>query len=54
VEYDPGRPCEIAIDFTTPDRLQEFANRKGAEVSGPSSLVVRGDDWWSAWSSFFF
>jgi D-amino peptidase len=52
--YDPGRPCEIAIDFTTPDRLVEFASRKGVEVTGPKSLVVRGDDWWSAWSSFFF
>jgi D-amino peptidase len=52
--YDPGRPCEIEIDFTTPDRLREYANRKGVEVTGPRSLVVRGDDWWSAWSSFFF
>jgi D-amino peptidase len=52
--YDPGRPAEIAIDFTTPDRLQEFANRKGVEVTGASSLVVRGDDWWTAWSGFFF
>jgi D-amino peptidase len=52
--YDPGSPCEIAIEFTTPDRLQEYANRRGVEVTGPSSLVVRGDDWWQAWSSFFF
>jgi D-amino peptidase len=52
--YDPGRPCEIAIEFTTPDRMQEYANRKGVEVTGASSLVVRGDDWWAAWSSFFF
>jgi D-amino peptidase len=52
--YDPGRPCEIAIEFTTPDRLQEYRNRKGVEVTGASSLVVRGDDWWAAWSSFFF
>jgi D-aminopeptidase len=52
--YDPGRPCEIEIEFTTPDRLQEYTNRKGVEVTGASSLVVRGDDWWSAWSSFFF
>src|SRR5213080_4191416 len=43
--YDPGRPCEIEIDFTTPDRLREYANRKGVEVTGPRSLVVRGDDW---------
>jgi D-amino peptidase len=52
--YDPGRPCEIEIEFTTPDRLQEYANRKAVEVTGASSLVVRGDDWWTAWSSFFF
>jgi hypothetical protein len=38
----------------TPDRLQEYANRKGVEVTGPCSLIVRADDWWSAWSSFFF
>jgi D-amino peptidase len=52
--YDPGRPCEIEVDFTSPDRLQEYANRKSVEVSGSRSIVARGDDWWSAWSSFFF
>jgi D-amino peptidase len=52
--YDPGRPCEIEIDFTSPDRLQEYANRKGVEVTGSRSIAIRGDDWWSAWSSFFF
>ena len=52
--YDPGRPCEIEIDFASPDRLQEYANRKGVEVTGSRSIVVRGDDFWSAWSSFFF
>jgi D-amino peptidase len=52
--YDPGSPCEIAIEFTTPDRLQEYANRKGVEVAGAKSIVVRGDDWWSTWAGFFF
>ena len=52
--YDPGRPCEIEIDFTSPDRLQEYANRKGVEVTGSRSIVVRGDDWWEAWKGFFF
>jgi D-amino peptidase len=52
--YDPGKPCEIEIDFTSPDRLQEYAHRKNVEVTGPRSLVARGDDWWSAWSGFFF
>jgi D-amino peptidase len=52
--YDPGRPCEIEIDFTSSDRLEEYRNRKGVEVTGPRTLVVRGDDWWTAWSAFFF
>ncbi|HEY7207953.1 MAG TPA: M55 family metallopeptidase [Gaiellaceae bacterium] len=52
--YDPGRPCEIALDFASNDRLQEYANRKGVEVTGPRSLVSRADDWWTAWSQFFF
>ena len=52
--WDPGRPAEIEIEFSFPDRLQEYANRKGVEVTGPRSIVVRGDDWWNAWSGFFF
>src|SRR3954451_9238385 len=52
--YDPGRPCEIEVDFTSPDRLVEYRNRKGVEVTGPRTLVSRADDWWTAWSQFYF
>jgi D-amino peptidase len=52
--YDPGRPCEIKIEFTSPDRLEEYRNRKNVEVTGARSIVARGDDWWQAWSSFYF
>jgi D-amino peptidase len=52
--YDPGRPCEIEIAFTTPDRLDEYRNRRGVEQAGSLTLVSRADDWWSAWSQFFF
>jgi D-amino peptidase len=52
--YDPGRPCEIEIEFTAPDRLEEYRNRRNVEVTSPRSLVARGDDWWQAWSSFYF
>src|SRR6266536_1574804 len=50
--YDPGRPCEIEVEFTTPDRLEEYRNRRGVEVTSPTTIVSRGDDWWQAWSSF--
>ena len=52
--YDPGRPCELRIEFTTPDRLEEYRNRRGVEVLDALTLVSRADDWWSAWSQFFF
>ena len=52
--YDPGRPCEIQVDFTTPDRLVEYRNRRGVEVTGPLTIVSRADDWWTAWSQFYF
>jgi len=52
--YDPGRPCEIEIRFTTPDRLVEYRNRRNVEQVDTLTLVARGDDWWDAWSSFFF
>jgi D-amino peptidase len=52
--YDPGRPCEIEIEFTSPDRLEEYRNRKNVEVTGSRTIVARGADWWQAWSSFYF
>jgi D-amino peptidase len=52
--YDPGKPCEIEVEFTSPDRLEEYRNRKNVAVTGPRTIVARGDDWWQAWSDFFF
>jgi D-amino peptidase len=52
--YDPGRPCEIEVRFTTTDRLEEYRHRRGVEVTGTHTIVSRGDDWWDAWSSFYF
>ena len=52
--YDPGRPSEITIEFTTPDRLVEYRNRRGTEQVDDHTLVSKADDWWSAWSQFFF
>jgi D-amino peptidase len=52
--YDPGRPCEIEIEFTTPDRLVEYRNRRGVEQLNARTLVSKADDWWSAWSQFYF
>jgi D-amino peptidase len=52
--YDPGKPCEIEITFTTPDRLVEYRNRRGVEQTGDMALVSKAGDWWTAWSQFYF
>jgi D-amino peptidase len=52
--YDPGRPCEIRVEFITPDRVVEYRNRRGVEHVDDLTLVSRADDWWTAWSQFFF
>jgi D-amino peptidase len=52
--YDPGRPAEIRIDFISPDRLVEYQNRRGVEQVSELTLVSRADDWWTAWSQYFF
>jgi D-amino peptidase len=52
--YDPGRPAEIQIEFHTPARLVEYRNRRGVEQLDEHTLVSSADDWWTAWSQFFF
>jgi D-amino peptidase len=52
--YNPGNPCEIEIQFTTADRLDEYRNRRGVEQLDALTLVSKADDWWSAWSQFYF
>src|SRR5262249_34264098 len=38
--YDPGRPCEIAIEFTSPDPPPEDRNPKRVEGTRPRSLAL--------------
>jgi D-amino peptidase len=52
--YNPGRPSEIEIQFTTADRLVEYRNRRGVEQIDALTLVSKADDWWTAWSQFYF
>jgi D-amino peptidase len=52
--FDPGKPCEIEADFATPDLVEPYRHRAGVEITGPSSIASRADDWWTAWRQFFF
>jgi D-amino peptidase len=52
--YDPGKPCEIAVDFSSPDLVEPYRYRHGVETAGPTTIVSRAEDWWTAWRQFFF
>jgi D-amino peptidase len=51
--YDPGKPCEIAVEFLYPGEVDKYRGRHGVEVTGIDSIVSRGDDWWTAWRQLF-
>ena len=52
--YDPGKPCEIRVEYKHTHAVDQLRRVPAVEVVGPREIVVRGDDWWTAWQSFFF
>jgi D-amino peptidase len=52
--YDPGRPCEIKVEFKNTTEPAKLASRPGVELVDSRTLVSRADDWWTAWRQFFF
>jgi D-amino peptidase len=52
--YDPGKPCEIRVEYKHTHAVDQLRRVPAVEVVGPREIVVRGDDWWSTWQSFFF
>ena len=51
--YDPGRPAEIEVDFMHTGEIEKYRGRSGVEITGTRSIVVRAEDWWTAWRSLF-
>jgi D-aminopeptidase len=52
--YDPGRPCEIKVQYAHPDLVEKYRYRPGAEIVDARTIVSRADDWWTAWKQFYF
>jgi D-amino peptidase len=52
--YDPGRPAELRVEYKNTGEVDKVRGKQGVEVVDDRTIVVRGDDWWSAWRSFFF
>jgi D-aminopeptidase len=52
--YDPGRPCEIEVEFIRPQLVDPYRFRAGVEIVDDRRIVSRADDWWTAWRQFYF
>ncbi len=52
--YIPDKPCTIEVTYRTADRTEKFRHIPMVEIADPRKIVVKGDDWWSAWRSFYF
>jgi D-amino peptidase len=52
--YDPGKPCEIKVEFKGTEAPRKYALRTEVELVDPRTIVSRADDWWTAWKRFFF
>jgi D-amino peptidase len=52
--YDPGKPCEIKVEYKWTAPVEKLRHRAGIELVDPRMIVSRADDWWTAWKQFFF
>jgi D-amino peptidase len=52
--YDPGKPCEIKVEYKWTEPAAKLRHRSGVELLDPRTIVSRADDWWTAWKQFFF
>jgi D-amino peptidase len=52
--YDPGRPCEIKVEYKTTMPPQKLRFQSGVEALDDRTVVSRAGDWWTAWKQFFF
>jgi D-amino peptidase len=52
--YDPGRPAEIRVEYKNTAEVDKVRGKRDVEVVDDRTIVVRADEWWSAWRGFFF
>jgi len=52
--YDPGKPCEITVEYKWTVPVAKLRYRHGVELVDDRTIISRADDWWTAWKQFFF
>jgi D-amino peptidase len=51
--YDPGRPCEVRVEFVGTDAFESYARKPGTEVVAERTVACTAPDWWTAWRRFY-
>jgi D-amino peptidase len=46
-------PCELKVEFLTPDATKDFVNRPGLEISGARTVISRGKTLMEAWNALW-
>jgi D-amino peptidase len=52
--YDPGRPCEIKVEFKNTRAPDKIRFRPGVERVDERTVISRAETWWDAWRQYFF
>jgi D-amino peptidase len=52
--WDPGRPCEIKVEYKNTRAPDHLRFRSGVERVDDRVIVSRADTWWEAWTQFYF
>jgi D-amino peptidase len=51
--YNPGQPCEIRVEFATPDGAARYRYRQGVEIVEPRTITSTAENWLAAWRQFY-
>jgi len=52
--YQPGEPCVIVVEVSTPDRADRFRYKHGIMLRDSRFVVSRGESWWPAWRQLWW
>jgi D-amino peptidase len=52
--WDPGRPCEITIEYKNTHAPDALRFRQGFHRVDDRTVTIAGATWWDAWKAFFF
>jgi D-amino peptidase len=52
--WDPGRPCEITVEFKNTLAPDALRFRPGVHRVDDRTITVAAASWWEAWKTFYF